>query len=330
MTVGNPRFSIVLPVYNGERYLQQAIDSVKAQWYEDYEFIIWDDGSTDRSSEIIAYNKDQRLRIYSNRTNIGLFGTLNLAIGEAKGEVVKLLSQDDALKPNCLTAEAKFHQRYPEAAMVHCLYDVINESGKVLVPACSYQEPPVFSKELATQMMFYYGCLPGNISNVSLKRAVFDKVGLFRQDLVIAGDFEMWVRIAAQDLVGYINQSLLFVRSHPGQLSNRRCAYVIAMQEEQPLYETLMGRLPAGIRHYAKWYNVFRRYPMYFHHMVRRLLAGDLENAMRVYRYVSSSPHTLLVALFWLFTANQNIYRMKPRFVASEEATLPPALSRQF
>ncbi len=86
MTVGNPRFSIVLPVYNGERYLQQAIDSVKAQWYEDYEFIIWDDGSTDRSSEIIACNKDQRLRIYSNRTNIGLFGTLNLAIGEAKGE----------------------------------------------------------------------------------------------------------------------------------------------------------------------------------------------------------------------------------------------------
>src|SRR5437870_9094352 len=91
--------------------------------------------------------------------------------------------------------------------------------------------------------------------------------------------------------------------------SVRSQSCVIAMQEEQPLYETLMGRLPAGIRHYAKWYNGFRRYPMYFHHMVRRLLAGDFENAMRVYRYVSTYRHTHLVALLWLFTANPNIYR---------------------
>ena len=70
------------------------------------------------------------VRSLSNETNIGLFGTLSLAIGEARGRWVRLLSQDDVLQADCLTVEAKFHQRYPEAAMIHCLYDVIDESGK--------------------------------------------------------------------------------------------------------------------------------------------------------------------------------------------------------
>jgi len=102
------------------------------------------------------------------------------------------------------------------------------------------------------------------------------------------------------------------------------------MQEEQPLYETLLSRLPPDIRNYAKWYGLLRRYPMYFHHMIRRLLDRDLENAMKSYRYISQSGHALLIALFWLFTINQKLYRMKPRFVGSEKAKMTPVLSSQF
>ncbi len=327
---GTPGISIVLPVFNGERYLQEAIDSVRSQSYEDYELIVWDDYSRDGSSEIIAKNKDERVRSFSSKRNFGLFATLNLAIGEARGEVLRLFSQDDVLKPHCLEAEASFHQQHPEVAMAHSLYDVIDESGAVTIPAGKPEQPPVFSTEFAAQMMFYHGCLPGNISNVSLKRSVFDRVGPFREDLVIAGDFEMWVRIAAEHLLGYLDESLLFVRAHPDQLSNRRGSYVIAMQEEQPLYEILLHRLPAGVRDYAASYNLFRRYPLYFHHAVCRLLVGDFGNAWRAYRYVSNSRHTLLVILFWLFTANQKIYQMKPRFVAGEKTSLTPALSGQF
>jgi len=69
---------------------------------------------------------------------------------------------------------------------------------------------------------------------------------------------------------------------------------------------------------------------MYFHHMIRRLLDRDLENARKSYRYVSQSGHALLVALFWLFTINQKLYQMKPKFVDSEKASLSPALSSQF
>lgn len=324
-----PGISIILPVYNGERYLQQAIDSVLSQSYQDYELILWNDDSTDGSSEILAQCKDERVRSFSNDRNIGLFGTLNLAIAEARGDLLRLFSQDDVLKPNCLEAEGRFHAQHPEVAMAHSLYDVINESGAVIIPSRRPEQPPVFSPEFAAQMMFYYGCLPGNISNVSLKRSVFDRVGPFREDLVIAGDFEMWVRIAGEHMLGYIDKSLLFVRAHREQLSNRRGSYVIAIQEELPLYETLLSRLPPEIRDHAKWYGLFRRYPMYFHHMIRRLLDCDLANAAKSYSYVSESGHALMVALFWLFTINQKLYQVKPKFVDSEKGRLAPALSGQ-
>lgn len=313
----SPKISVVLPVYNGERYLRDSIESVLAQEYGDYELIIWDDASQDKSAEIIGKNKDNRLRSFTSNQNMGLFKTLNLAIGEARGQLIRLWSQDDVMKPNCLSVEVEFHARHPEAAMVHCLYDVIDESGVVVIPASEPVQPAVFSPQLAAQMMFYYGCLPGSISNVSLKRSVFDSVGLFREDLIIAGDFEMWVRIAGKHCLGYIDKSLLCVRAHRGQLSNGRGSYVIAMKEEQPLYESLMKRLPAEIRDYAKWYDLFRRYPMYLHHMIRRLLVGDFENAMKAYGYVSHSKHTVLVALFWLLTVNQRLYRMKPKLLTS-------------
>jgi hypothetical protein len=197
-------------------------------------------------------------------------------------------------------------------------------------PSPYYFPAEAFAPDFAAQMMFYYGCLPGNISNVSLKRSVFERVGLFREDLVIAGDFEMWVRIAGEHVLGYIDKSLLFVRAHREQLSNRRGSYVIAMQEELPLYDTLLSRLPPEIQNYAKWYGLFRRYPMYFHHMIRRLLDCDVANARKSYSYVSQSGHTLLVALFWLFTINQRLYQVKPKFVSSEKRGLNPALSNQF
>ena len=174
--VDAPGISIILPVYNGEPYLQEAIDSVRSQSYEDYELIVWDDHSSDSSCEIIGKYKDARVRSFSNDRNIGLFGTLNLAIGEARGELLRLFSQDDVLKPHCLEAEARFHGQHPEVAMAHCPYDVIDESGVVTIPSGESEQPAVCSADLAAQMMFYYGCLPGNISNVSLKRAVFEKV----------------------------------------------------------------------------------------------------------------------------------------------------------
>ena len=85
----NHRLSIVLPVYNGERYLRQAIDSVLAQSYGDFDLLICNDASTDNSAEIIESYRDRRITVSHHRTNVGLFKTLNRAIAQTSGEWVR-------------------------------------------------------------------------------------------------------------------------------------------------------------------------------------------------------------------------------------------------
>ena len=312
-----PVISIVMPVYNGREYLRLAIDSVLAQEFQDYELIIWNDCSTDESLEIINGYDDPRIRAFSSHRNGGLFKTINLAIQASSAPLIRLWCQDDVMKPNCLATEVDFHSRFPEVGLGFSLYDVIDESGVVITPATTSNHPSVLSKELANQLMFYHGSIPGNISNVVLKRTVLEDVGLFREDLVIAGDFEMWVRIAGQYPLGYINEPLIFVRGHTGQLSNQADSYVTAMREEEPLYEILSNRLPTSLQSYARSYDLLHRYPMYLHHAVKRLISADVANARAAYEVFSHSRQRLFVALFWLLTANQRLYRLKPRFVVN-------------
>jgi glycosyltransferase involved in cell wall biosynthesis len=312
-----PVISIVMPVYNGQEYLRLAIDSVLAQELQDYELIIWNDCSTDESLEIIYGYDDPRIRAFSSHQNGGLFKTINLAIQASSAPLIRLWCQDDVMKPNCLTREADFHSRFPEVGLGFSLYDFIDASGVVTIPATNGEYPPVLSKELANQLMFYHGSIPGNISNVVLKRTVLEDIGLFREDLVIAGDFEMWVRIAEHYPLGYINESLIFVRGHAGQLSKQADSYVIAMREEEPLYEVLANRLPTSLQNYARSYDLLHRYPMYLHHAFKRLFSADVANARAAYEMFSHSGHRLFVVLFWLLTANQRLYRLKPRFVVN-------------
>jgi glycosyltransferase involved in cell wall biosynthesis len=308
-----PAISIVMPVYNGREYLRLAIGSVLDQEFQDYELIIWNDCSTDESLDIINEYDDPRIKAFSSHRNGGLFKTINLGIQASSAALIRLWCQDDVMKPNCLATEVAFHSRFPEVGLGFSLYDVIDQSGLV-TPATPSKHPSVLSRELANQLMFYHGSIPGNISNVVLKRSALEDVGLFREDLVIAGDFEMWVRIAEHYPLGYINEPLIFVRGHAGQLSNQTDSYVICMREEEPLYEILANRLPTSLQSYARSYDLLHRYPMYLHHSVKRLLSADVANARAAYEMFSHSGHRLFVGLFWLLTANQRLYRLKPKY----------------
>src|SRR5712692_9186578 len=164
------KLSVVLPVYNGEDYLRQSIDSVLAQTYGQFELIIWNDGSSDATAQIVKSYSDRRISFHSNQANQGLFKTLNLAIKEARGQWIRLWSQDDVMKAHCLEKELAFLDRHPEVAMSYCAYDVVNQQGRVIRPAPEDATAEVIVSELAAQIMFYHGSITGNIANVMLKR----------------------------------------------------------------------------------------------------------------------------------------------------------------
>lgn len=311
----SPFISVVLPVHNGEKYLRESIDSVLLQGYPNFEFIIWDDHATDGSAQIIESYQDSRIRRFANEKNLGLFKTLNRAIGEAKGDWIRLWSQDDQMKPNCLATESDFIRRQPTVGMIYCAVDLIDENGEIIVPAPEYQTPELVTPELATQIMFFHGSIAGNIANVTLKRSVLDEVGPFREDMWISGDFEMWVRLSEKYPLGFLGDALIKLRAHKGQFSRAKGSYTTSISEDQFIYAALMNRLPPELSTYSTKYHRWHRGPMYWHHMVRCLLSRDFDNALKAYRTVRKlSVSPFLLAWFWLFTINQRLYRLKPKY----------------
>src|SRR5882672_1335895 len=308
--------SILLPVYNGSKFLRESIESVLGQSSSDFELIIWDDHSTDQSADIIDSYCDPRIHKYSNPVNLGLFKTLNLAIREATGDWIHLWSQDDVMKSNCLETESQFIQKHPEVGMCYCAVDVIDENGSVILPTPYDWTPDVVPPALAAQIMFYHGSISGNISNVILNKRVLEKVGLFREDMRIAADFEMWVRISGKYSIGHIDQPLILLRSHSGQFSRQRNSYVTCMAEENDIYQTLFARQPIEEIAYAKNYDRRHRYLQNFHFMIRSLLFGDFDLAIESYRVISRIDKPIRLLGLWLLTADQRFFRIPSKYTA--------------
>ena len=112
-----PIISIVMPVYNGEKYLKEAIDSILNQTYKYFEFIIINDGSTDRSEEIILSYADSRIRYIKNETNLKLIKTLNKGIQLSEGEYIVRMDADDISLPNRLLLQIDFMQKNPNVGL---------------------------------------------------------------------------------------------------------------------------------------------------------------------------------------------------------------------
>lgn len=124
------RITVLMPVYNAERHLREAIDSILAQSFKPFEFLIIDDGSTDRSASIIASYRDERIRFLRNETNMGISATLNKGIALSSCELIARMDADDVSHPQRLQKQFGFMKRNPECALLSTWARVVNEAGK--------------------------------------------------------------------------------------------------------------------------------------------------------------------------------------------------------
>lgn len=129
-----PTVSIGLAVFNGERYLQQAIDSILAQTFTDFELIVCDNDSDDRTEEICRQyaESDARIRYYRNPTNIGGVNNENLTFELSRGKYFRLMAHDDLLTPELIEKSVKVLAENPEVILCYSDIIVIDESGKQL------------------------------------------------------------------------------------------------------------------------------------------------------------------------------------------------------
>lgn len=124
--------SVILPAYNAERYLSEAIDSVLNQTYTNFELIIINDGSTDKTEEIILSYLDPRIRYVKNEQNLKLIKTLNKGIDLAKGKYIARMDADDISLPTRLEKEVEFLEKHTDIDVVSCFPYNLNMKGKIL------------------------------------------------------------------------------------------------------------------------------------------------------------------------------------------------------
>lgn len=206
---------MVMPVYNGARYLDSALQSVLAQTFADFELICVDDGSQDETAAILARHAaaDARVRHLTNPRNIGLPATLNRGFGEARGAYHSWTSHDNLLRPEMLAVLVGELDRDTGADVVYGAYTVIDADGLALRRV---------DPRPADLRWF------GNVVGAAFlyRAAVTQALGGYDEALFGAEDYDYWLRAARQFTLRPVMQDLYLYRRHDGSLTDQRMAAI--------------------------------------------------------------------------------------------------------
>jgi len=213
-----PRVSVVLPVFNGAEYLQQAIDSILSQSFQDLELIAVDDASTDASLEILSQIDDSRLLLHSNPMNLGLPGTLNVGIQLASGEYLARQDQDDYSALDRIKKQVAFLDGLPNVGMVGTWATILRMGDDgAWIPSGTHRHPgsdPLLRFRMLWNSPFVH-------SSMMMRRSVLDAAGGYAQaaERQCPEDYELWSRMARHADVANLPEVLQFYRQSPGGMS---------------------------------------------------------------------------------------------------------------
>lgn len=205
-----PKVTILMPVYNGERYLAEAIESVLNQTHEDFEFLIIDDGSIDDSISIIEYYRDQRIRLLRNTINRGLVATLNRGLRVAQGDLIARFDCDDICYPKRLELQYQFMIKNPQIAICGSAIKFFGSKNF----AYKY---PTDNASIRARMLFES---PFAHPSVIIRRNLFLDADFFYSESVPhAEDYDFWTRIPSEWQLANLDHVLLKYRVHGNQVS---------------------------------------------------------------------------------------------------------------
>jgi glycosyltransferase involved in cell wall biosynthesis len=201
-----PLLSVVMPVYNGARYLREAINSILSQSFDQFEFIIINDGSTDSSEDIIRQYSDERICLLS-QANCGLAATLNRGIGRSKGEYIARQDQDDISLPERFSRQIAYLNANPHCALVGTMAEILTEG---LQTVKRFRLP---SENAAIKFaLLFNNCIVH--SSAMLRREAVVRVGGYSIDpeRQPPEDYELWSRMARIYEIGNIPEALHIYR----------------------------------------------------------------------------------------------------------------------
>ncbi|WP_236794542.1 glycosyltransferase [Amycolatopsis sp. GM8] len=234
-----PAVSVCVPAYQAERYLADTVSSVLSQTFADFELVVLDNASTDRTAEILAGFDDPRLRVVRNEHVLPLADNWNRAVAETTAPLVKLLCADDLLHPRCLEQQHAAFAAEPGLALVCSRRDLINEQARMItrnrgLRGLLGRRP---SADVVRKIVRHGGNPLGEPGGALFRREHFDKVGGFDARWRFPMDLALWIRLLELGDFYGIEESLAAFRINRGSVSARaqRAEYA----EQRDLSESL-------------------------------------------------------------------------------------------
>lgn len=214
------KVSLIIPVYNAEQYIRESVKSALEQTYTDIEIIAVDDGSTDRSLEILREYKN-RIKIIS-KTNGGTASALNTGIKMMTGEWFKWLGADDILYPTAVEDLVNIATKIQDKnTIIYSDYDIIDETGKTIRQFIepNYNDMNQFERNTILLDHFF-----ANAGTILIHKSIFDRFGLYDETIGFQEDYELWLRLCLQyDCKLYlVSKILMGYRVHQNQLTAKK------------------------------------------------------------------------------------------------------------
>ncbi len=231
----HPVVSILMPVYKTSQYLREAMDSMLAQTFTDFELIVLNDCSPDNAEEILDGYDDPRIVRYLGEKNTGLANILNVGMQMAKGKYIARMDSDDISMPNRLEIQVNYLERHPDVDLCSCGMKMFGARNDTWIRESDPEKVKVTA-------LFFSPIL--HASSV-WRRDSFDKAGLrFRQEMVPAEDYDLWTRALVKGLrLVNLPQVLYQYRIHPHQATTQTFKSLERSRSIQQNY--LMATLPA-------------------------------------------------------------------------------------
>lgn len=240
------KVSIVIPVYNAEKYLEECINSCLNQSYRNVEIIAIDDGSTDNSGKILE-SYSERIKVIKKR-NGGTASALNVGLNAMTGDWFKWLSADDVLYEHAievLMSEAESKDEYAKSCFFYSNYDIIDENSKIVGEyiESNYNVLNNFQRNVILLDHFF-----GNGTTSLIHRSIFDRFGVFNESIGFKEDYEFWLRccLIHDCNLFLIPHKLAKYRIHPKQLTQKKIR--ANLEHVKMIQNLVLGKLPTDKR----------------------------------------------------------------------------------
>jgi len=297
-----PRVSVLMSVYNGERFLRDSVESILGQSYTDFEFLILDDNSTDSTWEILQQyaEKDTRIALIRNEQNIGLTRSLNKGLRLARGEYLARQDADDVSLQQRLELRVKFLDAHPKVGVVGSALEIIDENGKVL----AQRKPATADAELRLEMLIKNSSLLH--TSILARTSLLKELGGYNENIRFAQDYDLWWRLSRKANLANLPETLIKWRESPGRISQAR-----RQEQLKCMFDISLGIMNKSLKTRQLDKDAYERFWWAYNSDFDRLRKDDIKSLEPLWEFLGSTGAELKETYAGLKSLVYNLVRKR-------------------